>query len=214
MQICGNYAVPVPLAAQLRAFVASGGLLVAEAPLAARDRWGRELPDAPGFGLADVLGIRQVRPQPIEGGSITTSDSVFASQYRTQFQLAGARVAGTFADKTPAVTMHRFGKGTGIYVAAEVGRPNGSPPASGLQTFLTAALTQYAGLRPPARHAGLGFPGRVRYAARRAGVRLSACAARWRARAVIGARLDYSQNSLSQTHVDSVPVDVFAAASR
>ena len=145
------------LAARIRAFVAAGGLVVAEAPFAARDRWGQELSDAPGFGLADVLGIRHVHPEQTVGvsadsGPITTPDGVFASQNRTRFQLAGARVVGTFSDKTPAVMVHRFGKGTAIYLAAEVGGPNtpswAAGPPSGLQTFVAAVLARDAGLQP------------------------------------------------------------------
>lgn len=150
------------LAAQLRAFVARGGLLLTEAPFAARDRWGRDLPEAPGFGLAAVFGLRAVHPETTEGGRITTSDGVFSSQSRTQFQLAGASVIGTFDDQKPAVTAHRFGRGTAIYIAAEVGRPNasaaGSNAASGLQTFVAAALARYARLPPAARLTYQGSP--------------------------------------------------------
>lgn len=154
------------LAAQLRAFVARGGLLVAEAPFAERDRWGRELAEKPGFGLADVLGIRQTRPETTasggtEDGLITTPDGSFASQRRTQFQLAGARVFGTFWDKKPAVTAHRFGKGMAIYLAAEVGGPNtpswtAASRQSGLQTFVTAVLARNAHVLPAVRLAYQG----------------------------------------------------------
>ena len=139
------------LAGELRAFVAGGGLLLTEAPFAGRDRWGRELPQSPGFGLGDVLGIRDVRPQAAEGGTITTLNGVFASRHRTQFTLAGAQIAGTFADKQPAVSVHPFGKGTAIYLAAEIGGANAAPSGPGLQTFLAAALARYAHLQPVAR---------------------------------------------------------------
>lgn len=142
------------LATKIRAFVAEGGLLVVETPFAERDRWGRELTQAPGFDLDKVLGIRNVRPDPTDGGNITTPDGAFAAQKRTQFQLNGARVVGSFADKKPAVTLHRFGKGTAIYIAAAVGGVNaaqvgsGSNAGFGLGKFITAALAKYARLRP------------------------------------------------------------------
>ena len=146
------------LAARLRAFVAGGGLLVTEAPFAERDRWGGELPASPGFGLGDVLGIRHVRPAPTEGGTVTTPAGAFASEGRTQFDLAGAQVAGTFADKTPAVTIHAFGKGVAVYVAAEIGRANASDPSPspGLQAFLAAMLARQAHLPPDVRLAYQG----------------------------------------------------------
>ncbi len=159
------------LAAHLRAFVAGGGTLITEAPFAARDRWGEALPQAPGFGLGDVLGISNVRPAASEGGSITTASGTFGSQHRTQFTLAGAQVLGTFGDKTPAVTAHAYGKGTAISLAAEVGASNAWPSgpdalshlagsqttaSSGLQTFLAAILAKYAKLPPAGRLAYAG----------------------------------------------------------
>ena len=158
-----------PLAAQLKAFVSSGGVLITEAPFAARDRWGQALPDAPGFGLGEVLGVSGIQAAKTEGGSITTQNGTFNSQSRTQFHLTDAQVVGTFSDKTPAVTLHHYGKGIALYMAAEVGAPNplptgpdawrqiaGSQTPSGLQTFLASALSQYADLPPMARLAYQG----------------------------------------------------------
>jgi beta-galactosidase GanA len=141
------------LAAKLRAFVNEGGLLIAEAPFAQRDRWGQELSAKPGFGLDKILGIESVR-QDTSGGDIVTPNGTFAALERTQFQLAGAQVVGFFTDKKPAVTVHRFGKGTAIYIAAEVGAPNGERFGSGtnadfgLGKFVAMALAHYAGLKP------------------------------------------------------------------
>lgn len=139
------------LATQLRAFVSGGGLLITEAPFATHDRWGGELPQAPGFGLEEVFGIRQVRPENIVANTITTPSGTFASQNQTRFEATTARVVGTFGDKKPAVTVNRFGKGTAIYIGAEVGNPNESQwGRSGLRTFLASALKQYAQLAPMA----------------------------------------------------------------
>lgn len=144
------------LATQLSDFVTNGGLLVVEAPFAERDRWGRELPEKPGFGLDKVLGIRGIHPDSAESGEIKSTDGTFQAAKRTQFDLAGATVIGTFADGKPAIALHKFGKGTAIYIAAEVSGPNawrltsGDPASFGLGKFAAACLTRHARLRPSA----------------------------------------------------------------
>lgn len=155
------------LSTQLRAFVGDGGLLIAEAPFATRDRWGKDLPQQPGFGLDTLFGVQGVQTDTaVSGqGNITTPDGTFAGENRTKFQAAAdARVVGTFADKTPAVVVHPFQKGTAVYIAAEVGGPNaarwatgGAPP--GLNTFIAATLTRYAHLPPTVNvtHQGATF---------------------------------------------------------
>ena len=112
------------LAARLKEFVADGGLLVAEAPFATRDRWGKELTVQPGFGLDEVFGLRINGTNTAGDMTLTTpAGRVTGNQGRADLKLMGAETIGTFTDGKPALTANRHGKGKAVLFASRVGHP-------------------------------------------------------------------------------------------
>lgn len=119
-------------ASQLDQFVADGGTLIADGPLAQLDRWGKRFQSVPGAKLDRVFGIRSTQSQAPQGWFTINSPAgnVSADAVRDQVQLSGAQSIGTLSDGTPGMTSFQHGKGRAILVNGRIGTPylNGGTP--------------------------------------------------------------------------------------
>jgi hypothetical protein len=110
-------------AAALKDFVSNGGTLVAAAPFAEMDRWGKRQGNVPAFGLDEVFGCTS-DAAPGNGKQITVPQGTIEAGDPEHLTLKGAAtIAGTFPDGAPAITSNAFGKGHAILIAGKIGRP-------------------------------------------------------------------------------------------
>ena len=117
--------LPEASAKLLRAYVESGGALVAEARLAWNNERGYAAERIPGLGLWEVMGCRESSVQTGEKGrtelrwssteipGMKPGDLLPARWYEESLEPIGpqARVAAQFADGSPAAVISSFGKG-------------------------------------------------------------------------------------------------------
>ena len=118
-------AVPIlmdqALADRLKAFVAGGGLLVAEARFAELDRHGKPVTGAPGFGLGAVFGVKTGNTSATPATIALSEGKITGKRYSTPTEANGATVLARTADGAPGITSHACGKGTAVFIATSVG---------------------------------------------------------------------------------------------
>ncbi len=137
------------LAALLTDYVREGGTLIASSPFSRMDRWGKSLPEVPGFGLSKLFGITAAGGEPAQNGSITTPQGTMdVANREVGLNVDGARVTGTFADGTPAVTMNRFGRGRAIFIAGRAGQPYLSYSEPGSLPLVLAEVLRQSSILP------------------------------------------------------------------
>ncbi len=139
--------LPYPLmvsesAAQaLRQFVFSGGSLVAEARLAWNDERGRANDIIPGFGLHQVCACREAAVQMTASGKtdvvLDNGDRFKGLLY--QETLEGKPIAH-FADGSPAIVTHPFGKGQMMVIGTFLGTAYESDRDETLAKFIRSLL--------------------------------------------------------------------------
>jgi beta-galactosidase len=158
--------LPYPLmltaraAGQLKRFVETGGTLVAEARCGWNDDRGYSQDVIPGFGLDQVLQVREgtlqmqdrvemrvVAEAPwLEG--VRSGDVLIGKGIREQLlPRPGAKVLASFSDGSAAITAADFGQGRAIAVGSFLGLANGQQPNQTAEAFFRAAAGA-AGVRP------------------------------------------------------------------
>jgi beta-galactosidase len=110
-----SYALEDAAAAAVRRYVAEGGTVWADGPLAWKDERGGVRPELPG-GLWDVFGLQvdEIQPAPAPF-RLTPGDAQAGDTLRLAITLRGAELLAQDAEGQPAATRHGFGKGTAIY---------------------------------------------------------------------------------------------------
>ncbi len=109
------------MAAELKNFVSGGGTLVAAAPFAQMDRWGKLQTTVPSFGLDQLFGCKVT--VGVSPGAVVTPQGDFADTNAVALELHGANTLYSFADKIPAITSNTVDKGRAILIAAQIGAP-------------------------------------------------------------------------------------------
>jgi len=99
----------------LRAWVGSGGRLIATASTSIMDRWGRGRKD---YGLADVFGVRYVETKTLDRAKLAAQPEVTYSGACDVVQPTTGKTALSWPEGTPAVVVNDFGKGRCVFVTA------------------------------------------------------------------------------------------------
>ena len=110
-----SYAMDDAIVTAVRRYVAEGGTVWADGPLAWKDDHGNVRPQIPG-GLTEVFGAKvdDVLPAPAPF-ALTPQDKHAGDEMRLPLTPCGSEVLLKDAQGQPAATRHRFGKGTAIY---------------------------------------------------------------------------------------------------
>ncbi len=148
--------LPYPLmmtndeAAALKEYVEKGGHLFIEA----RPGWVNEDGHAeamvPGFGWAEMCGVRESSIEPAKEAVVKWGDAEFTGMnFAEHFRLLDekARVVATFADGTAAGYEHTYGKGNVILLGTFAGQSNEAKPVT--MHPLGGILAKWAGLKKP-----------------------------------------------------------------
>jgi beta-galactosidase len=156
--------LPYPLmltqeaAEALTAFVKHGGTLVTEARCAWNDERGYAQEIIPGFGLHEVLGVREgrlrmqdeiqlsVRPSP--GMNWNLSGIGIQEEL---IPASGASVIGEFPDGTPGLVMHQYGQGRAYTIGTFAAMAAGAADHPHNEA-LFAYLAEQSGVRPVLDH--------------------------------------------------------------
>ncbi len=110
-----SYAMDDASVTAVRRYVAEGGTVWADGPLAWKDDHGKVRPQIPG-GLTDVFGLKVEDILPAAAPfALTKQDKHAGDEMRLPLTLCGAEVLAKDAMGQPAATRHGFGKGTAIY---------------------------------------------------------------------------------------------------
>jgi len=135
----GEY-MPKATLARMRQFVECGGTLVIVGAFARFDEYGFAYGSHPGSGMREVMGAVMKETTP----SIITArekkcwmppieDSIRAFTYKSLD--AKTTIIGTYADKSPAVIEHSFGKGKVLSVGGTVGVATDAYPGRTAEFF-------------------------------------------------------------------------------
>jgi beta-galactosidase len=109
------YALDDASLAALRRYVAAGGTVWADGPLAWKDAYGNVRPEIPGR-LADVFGLRVDDLRPVPGPfALTPRDTQAGEALLMPCALRGAQALATDAQGQVVAAQHRYGKGQAIY---------------------------------------------------------------------------------------------------
>ncbi len=158
-------------AEHIKAFVAAGGMVIADFPCALKDERGVCYSTLPGAGLDDLFGAveedaartEEVRIRMRRGawaGASAVFPAITARHFRQDLALRGARPLGVWPDGRPAITLRHYGKGVAILAGSSLFgfsalREGNRPPKldDDRMRFLQAALAR-AGVEPPLALAG------------------------------------------------------------
>lgn len=147
------------LARRLRAYVAGGGVLLAEGPFAFRDGEGRLQYRFPAFGLEEVFGCWSNDRQRAGGLSLRLEEGgeVQAGDFFCSYTLTTGEALARWEDGSAAAVANRYGRGTALALGTECFRlyaSSGPAVPAGLNALLERCLA-YAGLEPDLRLEGL-----------------------------------------------------------
>ncbi|MGO8787742.1 MAG: beta-galactosidase [Terriglobia bacterium] len=155
------------VAEEVKAYIAGGGTVVAEARLAWNDERGFASPVIPGFGLDQVFGTREVQIRPeseprlliepsVSLPGLKAGDSVPATAFAEDLlPLAGGKVLARFSGGEPAIVENGYGKGEAIMIGSFPGLAyQRSHDAATRELFLS--LAQAAGVTPEVEATGEG----------------------------------------------------------
>ena len=148
--------LPYPLmmteeeAEALKDYVSKGGHLFVEARPGWVDEAGHAEGIVPGFGWTEMLGVRETSIDPgkevaVKWGGAEFTGTRFAEHFTVLDK--NARVLATFADRTPAVYEHSYGKGSAILLGTFAGQENEAKPVA--MHPLGGILAKWAGLTVP-----------------------------------------------------------------
>ncbi len=136
-------------AQSLAEFVRRGGLLVGFARCATLDERGWFYTHAPGGPLADAFGLARVEPDLLASNEIIFDGKVYQGYWNRDVVTIKpeTQVMATFSDGQPAVTLHRYGAGYGLYIATQADTGHVKHAPSLLQDVLKS-VHQQLGLAP------------------------------------------------------------------
>jgi beta-galactosidase len=140
--------------AQLREYVRSGGVLVAEARLGWNNERGRASPTIPGMGLHEVMGCRETAVQTGPGGrtalrwaatdfpGLDAGDILPAKWYEESLEPLGpqARVVARFENGQPAAVVSAFGRGRTLTLGSYLSAAYQARPSEAVERFYKALL--------------------------------------------------------------------------
>lgn len=126
------------MVASLASFMTKGGVVVAEAPFAQFDRWGKPLPSTKNTAQA-LFGIKTSQPY-VDGADAAISSLGFQGKGRMALKLDGATALAAFDDGSPAVTLKTRGHGKAILIASDAGVDNTEGSQPGLSRFFLDTL--------------------------------------------------------------------------
>jgi beta-galactosidase len=110
-----SYAMDDVTMAAVRKYVAEGGTLWADGPVAWKNDYGRVRAEYLG-GLAEVFGVKVEDILPAAGPfALTPQDKQAGDEMRLPLTLSGAEVLAKDAQGQPVATRHRYRKGTAYY---------------------------------------------------------------------------------------------------
>jgi beta-galactosidase len=111
-----TYAMDDASVAAVRRYVADGGTVWADGPIAWKDDYGKVRPEIPG-GLTDVFGVKVEDILPMaEPFRLTMQDTLAGEAMRLPVALRGAEVFARDAAGQAVATRRHHGKGTTIFV--------------------------------------------------------------------------------------------------
>ena len=131
------------MAGILRAYVLSGGTVVADAPLATMDRWGRPSDYAPNNGLDQLFGVRCGKQQDVTASAVITSarQKIPLSPPVENLVLLDARVLGTLGNGRPGLVSKSNGRGKAVFFTGRAGSAYlNHPEGNNLDEALTGLL--------------------------------------------------------------------------
>lgn len=110
---------------KIKAFVKSGGIIVADALCGyfKEDGWGNEI--VPGNGLNDIFGCKVLEYGYSLDTTIVGSDELSSLKYRSKYvaehlDISGGKIIGYFDGNKPAIIENKYGKGCGIYFGSSI----------------------------------------------------------------------------------------------
>jgi beta-galactosidase len=127
-----SFMLPRQAAAEIGKFVEQGGVVLAEARTAWNDETGYCGDAVPGFGLENVFGCREKGAEGVGADApvpvriirdhpalptLKEGDVLHGAFFREALELLSpdAEVVGVFEDGSPAITVHRYGKGWAVF---------------------------------------------------------------------------------------------------
>jgi beta-galactosidase len=166
--------IPSAAADPLKAYVQSGGTLVAEARLGWSNEKGSSSLTIPGMGLHEVMGCRETAVQTAEAGrtllkwssseipGLAPGDALAARWFEETLEplTAQARVVAVFPNGAAAAVMSSYGEGRTLMLGSYVGAAYETQRDPASARFYSALL-EWAGVEPPVRVTGGGAE--VRY---------------------------------------------------
>jgi beta-galactosidase len=112
-----TYAMDDAIMSAVRKYVAEGGTVCADGPVAWKNDYGKVRPEFLG-GLTDVFGVQVEDILPVAAPfALAPQDKQAGDEMRLPFTLRGAEVLAKDAEGNAVATRHRYGKGTAIYFA-------------------------------------------------------------------------------------------------
>jgi beta-galactosidase len=120
-------ALAAPARPALKNYVAGGGTVLSDPYCCVFNPDLSLANEVPGDGLAEVFGCReldiaQVRDRSVEVHIFGKKLSIPGSRFQEQWEvLAGTEILGTYADGSPALLSHTFGKGRAIISGLNLG---------------------------------------------------------------------------------------------
>ncbi|MBS1874333.1 MAG: beta-galactosidase [Acidobacteria bacterium] len=147
--------LPEASAAVLRAYVQSGGALVAEARLGWNNESGRASERIPGMGLWEVMGCRETDVQTGDKGRtalkwLANGDELAARWYEETLEpmSPSARVSARFADGRAAAVTSTYGRGRTLMLGSFISAAYQSGPTPAVARFYRSLL-EWAGVELP-----------------------------------------------------------------
>ncbi len=160
------YCLNEKICAELKKWVADGGILIGEAYFAGWQlEQGRHQPVVPGYGLDEVFQVRQGTVDPPEDGRVEVSavhnlpyfqigQKAHGALVQERFLLEGAETLATFHDESPAATAADYGKGKAILIGTYLGLPAFEQNLRENEDFIAGLVEMTGGIDRPVEVGG------------------------------------------------------------
>ncbi|OGV42811.1 MAG: hypothetical protein A2X48_10455 [Lentisphaerae bacterium GWF2_49_21] len=133
------------IAETLKEYVLAGGMVIADAPFAIMDRWGKPSDYKPNSGLNQHFGIDyDNKGEALTSGVINTPQGkIPVAPPIENLTLLSAKVLGTLENGKPGLTSKTTGKGTAVFFTGRVGtaymnNPEGNALGDSLKCILSS----------------------------------------------------------------------------
>ena len=133
----------------LSKYVQMGGVVVGFARCGTLDEHGWFYHHWPNESLGDLFGIESIEPDTLENQTIHMAGQQYAGYWNRDRVVpkSGTEVLATFTDGLPAVTIHQFGEGLGVFIATQADAGYLQTESPLLQEVLTQ-VQQIRGITP------------------------------------------------------------------